>query len=53
MTNLKGLHDPAERAREKQEARDRDEAALARGEIVKNGFFDALDPSRAKIIRSR
>jgi hypothetical protein len=48
-----------DRVREKQEARDRDERLLACGQIsvqqlaMRNGFFSALDPSNARIVRRR
>lgn len=50
---------PADRAREKQEARDRDESMLVSGDVTaeqltqRNGFFSALDPSKARIASRR
>ena len=52
-----GYFNVAERRREKQEARDRDERLLASGEVTaeelnkRNGFFSALDFSQARIVR--
>jgi hypothetical protein len=49
----------AARVREKQESRERDEYLLACGHISiqqlanRNGFFSALDPSKARIVRRR
>lgn len=41
------------RQREKQASRERDAARLAAGEQVDNGFFSALDRSKAKLIVRR
>jgi hypothetical protein len=51
-----GVLDQAKRQRDKQLARDRDAAALKRGEISheelarRNGFFSAFDLSKASIV---
>jgi hypothetical protein len=51
--------DALARQREKQEARDRDEHLIVRGQVdsrqiaERNGFFSALDPSRARLVRRR
>lgn len=48
-----------DRAKEKQESRERDERMLANGEITveelskRNGFFSALDHFKARIVRRR
>lgn len=50
-------YDPAERAREKQLARDKDDEDLRTGKVTReelskrNGFFSSLDFSKATIIR--
>ena len=49
----------ADRRREKQDSRARDEVCLARGDLDpqevrdRNGFFSALDASKAKIVSRR
>jgi hypothetical protein len=54
-----GYFSVAARKREKQEARDRDERLMASGQLSsqqvsrRNGFFSALDRSKAKIVRRR
>ena len=54
-----GYYNVADRRREKQEARDRDEHLIASGQVdaleiaQRNGLFSALDPSQARIIRHR
>jgi hypothetical protein len=51
--------DAVARQREKQEARDRDERFIACGQVdsrqiaERNGFFSALDPSRARLVQRR
>ena len=55
----RGHFSVADRMREKQEARDRDERLLACDQIsaqqlaMRNGLFSALDPSKARIVRRR
>jgi hypothetical protein len=52
-----GYYDPVERQREKQLSREQDDRDLREGRItakelaVANGFFSALDISRARIRR--
>jgi hypothetical protein len=47
------------RQREKQEARDRDERLIARGQVAsqqiaqRNGLFSALHPSQARLVQRR
>jgi hypothetical protein len=54
-----GVYDPAERARQKQAARERDDARLRDGEVSRDalrrevGFFSVLDLSRSRIVRRR
>lgn len=42
-----------DRRSEKEAARREDEARLARGEAVDNGFFSVLDRSKARIVKRR
>lgn len=42
-------YDPRQRAAEKEESRREDEARLARGEKVENGFFSCLDLTKSFI----
>jgi hypothetical protein len=54
-----GVYNPAERAVQKQSARERDDMRLRNGEVSRDdlhrevGFFSALDLSRSKIVRRR
>jgi hypothetical protein len=54
-----GSFNPAVRAREKQQARERDERLIASGQVSRqelarqNGFFSALDRSKVRIVRRR
>jgi hypothetical protein len=54
-----GVYDPTERARQKQAARERDDARLRDGEVSRDalrrevGFFSVLDLSRSRIVRRR
>lgn len=51
--DVRAKHRPGSRAAEKQAARERDAARLAAGEKVDNGFFSALDRSKAKLLVRR
>jgi hypothetical protein len=59
MLRFDGYFDVSDRRREKEEARPRDERLIAEGVCSsdfiarRNGFFSALDPSKAKIIQRR
>lgn len=54
-----GVYDPAERARQKEADRQRDDARLRNGDVSRAelarevGFFSSLDLSRSKISRRR
>ena len=55
----KGYFSVADRRREKQEARDRDERLIASGQVSSqqiaqhNGLFSALHPSQARLVQRR